>query len=240
MILENTLLMSPAGNPAIRPVHAGRSIEWLGKAFQIYLKTPLAWAVATLILAAGVALLSRAGPAWLSVSLIGGFGIVVLGKLMRACMALDEGRDRISLAQSEASLAPLWTLGLLAAAMCLLLCMVLGALGVTAAAFSLIHPAALVQVLGLNLLVIVAATVLMTMAMWLAPALVVLKGVSPLQAIKMSFVGTAKNFRPSLMYSALALLLALVALIPFFLGLLVAVPMFICGSYLAYRDIFTA
>lgn len=240
MILENTLLLSPAGNPAIRPVDAGRSVEWLRKAFHIYMKTPASWGAATLILAAGAMLLDRIGPAWLSFTLIGGFGVVVLGKLMRACQALDEGRDRISLAQAEASLAPLWGLALLAAAMCLGLCVVLGLLGVSAATFARIHPAVLFPALGLNLLVIGAATVVMTMAMWLAPALVVLKGVKPLQAIKMSFAGTLKNFVPYAVYSALAVLICIVAVLPFFLGMLVAIPLLICGSYLAYRDIFTA
>ncbi len=240
MIIENTLLISPAGNPAIRPVDANRSIEWLSGAFRIYLKTPLSWAASTVILAAAVMALGQVCPAWLAFTLSGTVGVVVLGKFMRVCQALDEGRDLITNAKANAYAGALWTLALLAAAMCLSLCIVLGLLGVNAEAFTLSDPAAVVEALGFKLVVMAFAALLMTIAMWLAPALVVLKGVTPLQAIQMSFFGTLKNSLPFFAYTGLAILMCVVAALPFFLGLLTAIPMLVCASYVAYKDIFTA
>ena len=45
---------------------------------------------------------------------------------------------------------------------------------------------------------------------------------------------------PFAAYSALAIALCVLAALPIFLGMLVVVPMLVCGSYAAYKDIFTA
>ncbi len=63
-----------------------------------------------------------------------------------------------------------------------------------------------------------------TMANYYAPALVALKGLSPVAALKNSFLGAAKNVLPFIVYSIIATLFTFVALLPCGLGLLVYLP----------------
>jgi uncharacterized membrane protein len=76
------------------------------------------------------------------------------------------------------------------------------------------------------------------MALWFAPALVVLRQMRPLGAMKASFEGFQKNFWPMTVYSLLALVVLIVAAIPLGLGLLVALPVLFVSIYCSYQDIY--
>ncbi|MES9846088.1 MAG: BPSS1780 family membrane protein, partial [Candidatus Sedimenticola sp. 6PFRAG5] len=76
------------------------------------------------------------------------------------------------------------------------------------------------------------------MAYWFAPALVALDGVSAVTAMKLSFLGCLKNILPFLVYGLATTVLGLLAAIPFFLGLLVFVPVITASIYTGYRDIY--
>jgi uncharacterized membrane protein len=71
-----------------------------------------------------------------------------------------------------------------------------------------------------------------------APALVLLNGLSPLTAVKMSLIGNAKNVLPGLVCAVTFAPLFVVSVIPLGLGLLVTGPMMFIAIYAAYRDIF--
>jgi uncharacterized membrane protein len=91
----------------------------------------------------------------------------------------------------------------------------------------------------LGLLVALALAVPLVAAYWFAPPLVILHGVSPLEAMKASFSASFRNFVPFLVYGIVMMLLAIAAVIPFGLGFLVWVPLAVTSTYAAYRDIFT-
>jgi uncharacterized membrane protein len=76
------------------------------------------------------------------------------------------------------------------------------------------------------------------MAVWFAPALVVLRGIEPLDAMRLSFNGCLRNFVPFLVYGLVGLLLAIVATIPLMLGWLVLGPVTIASLYTSYCDIY--
>lgn len=76
------------------------------------------------------------------------------------------------------------------------------------------------------------------MAVWFAPALVMLGGLSPGAAMASSFRGCLRNIVPFLLYCLIGLGLAIVASIPFFLGWLALGPVTIATVYTAYCDIF--
>ena len=78
------------------------------------------------------------------------------------------------------------------------------------------------------------------MAYWFAPALVMLGRLSPMDAAKESFMACLRNFLAFLVYGIVMGLLAIVAIIPLGLGLLVWVPVMIASTYAGYRQIFTA
>jgi uncharacterized membrane protein len=90
----------------------------------------------------------------------------------------------------------------------------------------------------LAFLVAMALMMPLIMAMWFAPAIVIFHDEQPLAAMKASFRGCLRNFVPFLVYGVVSFVMLLVALLPFGLGLLVAVPVIWATMYTGYRDIF--
>ncbi len=76
------------------------------------------------------------------------------------------------------------------------------------------------------------------MAYWFAPVLVVFHGLSAPSAMKLSLQACLRNLLPFLVYSAVSMVLLLVAAIPLGLGLLVMIPTMTASLYVSYRDIF--
>ena len=91
----------------------------------------------------------------------------------------------------------------------------------------------------LAVLIMLALMVPLTAAYWFAPALVMMHDMKPLAAMKASFFACFRNFVPFLVWSIVMCLLAIVAIIPFGLGMIVWLPVAIGSTYIAYRDIFT-
>ena len=90
----------------------------------------------------------------------------------------------------------------------------------------------------LGSLVVMALSIPIYMALWFAPALVVLHDMEPAAAMKASFVACLRNTLPFLLYSVILTLLSLLALIPVGLGLLLFAPVVLASIYCAYRDIY--
>ena len=90
----------------------------------------------------------------------------------------------------------------------------------------------------LILLSAMALYIPLAMAYWFAPVLIVLNGMSPVNAMKTSFRGCLYNVLPFLVYGIVALVFFFIAMIPLMLGLLVLLPMMIASVYIAYREIF--
>jgi hypothetical protein len=76
------------------------------------------------------------------------------------------------------------------------------------------------------------------MLSWFAPALIVLHKVPVFKAMTLSFKACAINILPFTVYSLLAMLMIIVALIPFALGLLIALPVVYAAMFVSYKDIF--
>jgi hypothetical protein len=76
------------------------------------------------------------------------------------------------------------------------------------------------------------------MAFWFAPTLVVLNNVSPMTALRLSFMGCLVNILPFTVYGLLALVFFVLAIIPLMLGLLIVGPMITASIYVSWRDIF--
>lgn len=77
------------------------------------------------------------------------------------------------------------------------------------------------------------------MAYIFAPALVVMHDVTAVEAMKLSFKGCMRNILPFLLYGIVALLLSVLAIIPFGLGMLILMPVMTASLFAAYRQIFT-
>ena len=78
------------------------------------------------------------------------------------------------------------------------------------------------------------------MALWFAPALVVLHEESAMNAMVASFKGCLQNLIPFLLYGLVGLVLTIIATIPLMLGWLILIPMITASIYISYKDIFQA
>ena len=87
-------------------------------------------------------------------------------------------------------------------------------------------------------LVALALAVPVYMALWFAPALVALREMAPIEALKQSFRGCVRNVMPFLVSGIVLTVLLIVAAIPFGLGLLVVMPVLMASVYVAYTEIF--
>jgi uncharacterized membrane protein len=86
----------------------------------------------------------------------------------------------------------------------------------------------------------VLALIPISMAAWLAPALIMLRGIAPVDALRMSLAACQRNPGALTVYGLVGILFALVATLLLMLGWLVVVPMIFLSSYAAYQDIFAA
>lgn len=75
-------------------------------------------------------------------------------------------------------------------------------------------------------------------AVWFAPALVLFKGYSPTEAMKLSFAGVCRNWQAFLLSGLITLALFILSAFTIFLGLLVALPVMMLMQYVAYQEIF--
>jgi hypothetical protein len=90
----------------------------------------------------------------------------------------------------------------------------------------------------LAFLIAFGLSVLIYMALWFAPALVVFRGASPVAALKQSFGACLKNIVPFLIYGVVLVVLGIVAAIPLMLGWLVLGPVVAASVFVAFQDIF--
>ena len=94
--------------------------------------------------------------------------------------------------------------------------------------------------IALAMLLSLALSVPLFMALWFAPALVFFNQMSPVESLKASFNACLKNTLPFLVYGLIVLVLAFFAMLPLCLGFLVLLPVVSGSIYASYRDIFVA
>ena len=230
-----------------RLVDAGRGLSWWTEAWPLFTKCAGVWIVMTLIL---LVILIAVG----FIPVLGGLAISLLlpvftGGWMLAAQKVDAGGtveigDLFSGFRDK--LLPLAVLGALMLAASLLIGLVAVVLG-AGAIFGMITGGALGSSAGvmaglgagmLGVLAALALSLVVTMALWFAPALVMLRNVAPVEAMKASFAACLKNTVPFLVYGVLYLVAAIVASIPFGLGWIVLMPVLMLTLYVSYKDIF--
>jgi uncharacterized membrane protein len=236
---------------APRRMPAGRGVAWLSEAWAMFREAPGLWIGMFVVLMAVV----------MATSLVPLAGIllpamampVMLAGMMVACDAQQRG-EPVQFGQLFAGFSTntgqlllagvLYAVALLAV-MLITVVPIVGTFGLAVMASGDAEALAdggaqFALLMLLAMLVYMAFALPLMMAMWFAPALIVLDGKPALAAMRMSFMGCLKNIVPFLIYGLVGLLLAIVASIPLMLGWLVLGPVISLSSYTAYRDIFFA
>jgi uncharacterized membrane protein len=236
-----------------RTVDAGRGAAWWSEGWRLFAPAAGTWILITVVL--------------FLVNLVLGFipvvghiaGLVVFpiltGGLMLGCRAVDRGEpltiNHLFAGFNERS-GPLLVVGLIYCVLSFaILAVVFGVLmtffgaAILSQLWQLADITSLTSLLGGLMLVLLVGVVLLLllfvpllMAIWFAPALVVLRGVEPVDALKLSFGASMKNVLSFLVYGIVGVVLAIVASIPLGLGWLILAPVTITSLYAGYCDIF--
>jgi uncharacterized membrane protein len=232
-----------------RGLPAGAGWDWIAGGWKLFARSPLMWIVAVVILFVIAIVMSF-------VPLIGSLAFQLLtpvfsAGLMVACRSLERGGEfelEHLFAGFRTRFANLLVVGLLYLVGGIILLLIVAAFagfsiltavfsGQTEEIVTALAASALTILLGV--LVALALGVLLVAAYWFAPPLVIMHGVAPIEAMKLSFFACFRNFVPFLVYGIVMLVLAVIAMIPFGLGMLVWVPVAVASTYVAYRQIFT-
>lgn len=236
-----------------RAVGADRGTAWWGEGWRLFTPGVGVWLLILLILVV-------INVAATVIPVVGTLAMQVLypvfvGGLMLGCRALDRGNP-ITLGHLFGGFSqrtgPLVIVGLIYTGLAVLITVIVGGMMVAifgVAVFGMLTGAVDPSQTGIALDSAVVAVLLgflfflllllpLIMAIWFAPALVMLGGLSPGAAMKASFSGCLRNVVPFLVYGLIGLVLAIVASIPFGVGWFVLGPVTIASIYASYCDIF--
>ena len=234
--------------PAPGDVVPGHALDWLAAGWRTFMRAPLVWALQALIffvILAALGMVPFLGWAAAPVTL----PVLVAGMLSGA-RALDRGEplhvgqlfDGLRQHAGNLLLVGLFhLLGLLLAALAaaaiggsaMLTGAAAGALGAIAGA----GVAAGGMMLGVVVFTVLWA--LLMMALWFAPALVMLHEVAPLDAMRLSARACFHNLLAFIVLAALLYVLVWVAMIPAGLGMLALVPVIAGALYAAWKETFS-
>ena len=232
--------------PGGRGVAAGRGWDWIVSGWELFKKQPGMWigiVVVAMILFFVMALIPFIGSL---ASMV--LGPVFAGGVMLGCKALDEGGELEFghlFAGFREKFGPLAAVGAIYLVAVVVIALVVG-LVTGAGMFALMAGgdpgagATAGAMMGLLLAVLLMLALLLPvfMAMWFAPALVILQDRGAVDAMKESFAGALKNIVPFLLYGVVLFIASIVAAIPLGLGYLVLLPVAAGSVYASYRDIY--
>ena len=232
----------PAGEA--RSVAAGQGWAWIVSGFELFKKAPGIWIVIMIILFVIVLVLAF-------IPLLGSIATALLlpvftGGLMLGCQSLARGGTLeinhlfAGFKTQTGNLVVLGAMALGASIVAMLPMIVIMGAGMFfgASRGDTGGMAAMGGSFMLAWLVTMALMVLVYMALWFAPALVVFRGAAPVAALKQSFAACLKNVVPFLIYGIVAMVASIIAAIPLGLGLLVLLPVLSASIFTAYQDIF--
>ncbi|KAB2325508.1 hypothetical protein F8A86_00380 [Betaproteobacteria bacterium SCN1] len=242
-------MTTPDNQDIPRKVPAAQGFQWVGAGFRLYRKNPL-------LLSAAFAVLFGVVMALGLIPFVGGAlsdlaSPLVVAGFMAAYRVLDEGRE-LELPNLLAGVGgpaiPLMTVGAVQLLGMLAIAKVMLGMGFDPQAIVEVagrkdpSPQEMQAVLNQSMPAVLTGLVLfapLMMATWFAPALILFGGARPLTAMGISLKAVARNWTAMLTNSlALGLLLFVSALIPFLLGLLIAMPILFGSLYASYQAIF--
>ena len=243
--MEHFPLQAPPFDGNSRVVAAGNALAWLRAGWALFAAYPGSWialSVVLLVLVLGV----------LIVPLVGALAVNLLTPLLAAGMLIAGEKvsrgERPEITDLFAGLqrrtSELVMLGVLyMAAMLIVLAVVLILSGASVWGLAMGSPLGIGLAFGgiiFTLLLSLALSLPIIMAIWFAPALVVFNNMAPRAALTASFYACLKNPLVLFVYGLIIVVLMFFAALPVMLGFLVLLPVIAGSLYASYRDIFVA
>jgi hypothetical protein len=235
--------------PAFRRVDSDHGVQWWSASWRLLFSQGAAgvWIVMCLIAFVILALLHVVPMLGWMAAQIGWF--LFAGGLMMAARKTDQGTVPPVgelFGGFGQFLGPLAIGGLLVMVAMLLVfgaAMVAGLSAVLGAAYGAMtgNLGLLAGVGATSLLVLMIALIVLIpifMAGWLAPALIVLRQLAPVEALKASFAACQANLGPLTVYGLLWIAFAIISTMLLGLGWLVLMPLMVLSTYTAYQDLF--
>lgn len=230
--------------PAPGDVVPGHALQWLADGWRLFIKAPGVWAIQALILfviLTALTFLPFLGWAAAPIALP-----VLVGGMLAGAQALDRGQtlrvDHLfeGIRRHAGNLLLVGVFHLLGALLAALIAAAIGGSAVLTGMIVGAVPGAGVAAGGmmLGVLVFTVLWALLMMALWFAPALVMLHDVAPLDAMKLSARACLHNLLAFLVLATLLYVLVWVAMIPAGLGMLVLIPVIAGALYAAWRETF--
>lgn len=242
-----------ATQPEPRVVDAGRGVSWWSEGWRLFTPGVGVWLLIMIILI-GLHVVGAFIP------VVGSLAMQILfpvftGGLMLGCRAIDRGNPLTVghlFGGFSQRTGPLVVVGLIYTGLAILIMLVVAGMMIAIFGVAILgmltgdaDPSQTGVALGsvvvavlLGILFFLLLLLPLIMAIWFAPALVMLGGLSPGAAMKASFYGCLQNIIPFLVYGAIGIVLAIIATIPFGLGWFVLGPVAIASVYASYCDIF--
>jgi hypothetical protein len=229
-----------------RSVGAGQGAQWFTGGWELFKKSPGMWIVLGIVymlVVVGSSMIPVAGQ-----FVVAGIAPFLTAGLMLGCRDLGEGR-KLGFGHLLAGFEHAGGLVVLAG-FSLGWVAVLGGVGLALGAGGAFMPppravaganpfavlSAILPFMGISIVLGIPVS----MATYYAPSLVALNGLSPLAALKNSFLASIKNIVPFIVYGLLAMVLAFPAALTCGIGLLVYLPVIFTSMYMGYRDVFYA
>jgi len=234
--------------PEGRSISTGDSLAWISAAWGMFKRKPGEWILFMLICMAINYLLQKV-LSFVGQLIVPFFMILLTAGLIYTC---NQFRQKGTFALSDFFIAfkqqtrPLLMLGLFGLGFSVVLAIIMYFFFGGAVVFGSVghmHSPSTGIGIGIGMIIVgillmIAAAVIYIMAMWFAPALVMLHDIAPVEALKMSFSACQKNFLPGIVFFIVMGILVFVSTIPLGLGLLVTIPMFFLCYYISYRNVF--
>jgi len=232
----------------VRAVDAGRGVNWWTDAWALFAKNAAMWialALIMIIIFVVLAFIPIVG-ALANVLLVPVFlaGWMMAAQKSEAGGTLEVG-DLFAAFKSD-KLTPLLVLGAILLVAAIVIGVVIGMMGL-GAVFGMATGGArrsmggMFAAMGVGLLAALVGLLfgfVVGMATWFAPALVALRNVAPIEAMKLSFAASLKNIVPFLLWFVIYVVASIVASIPLGLGWIVLAPVLMLTIYLSYKDVF--
>ncbi|NTV09625.1 MAG: hypothetical protein HGA47_02515 [Zoogloea sp.] len=229
--------------PHGRQVSPVECLAWLGAGWRMFLRNPGVWVAMSIIFIVLLFVLGIVPLLGWAVVLIG-FPVLSAGMVI-GCATLDRGEPLkvehlfAGLQQHAGNLAMVGVFYMLGGLFAGFISLAVGgSAALTGYLLGALSGIGLASSLLIGYMVFSVLWVLLITALWFAPALVVLRDVAPLDAMKLSVNACFRNIATFVLLGILIYVMIWLAMLPAGLGILVLIPVMAGTLYASYHDVF--